>query len=144
MIADAGGPKVGKPNWPQGGIAQALNDYLSPGNWTKRVDRFMTMYESEFGVANLVDGFASKIENFAVIYMSQRIVPDKSKRARAKLASHHVRGAARECAQLFVDTLTHSRRSGARIEAVGPGPAVTSPGDSIMSLDMALAAAELL
>jgi hypothetical protein len=143
VIADAGGSKVGKPYWPQGGVAQALNDYINPANWTKRVDRFMTMYESEFGVANLVDGFASKIEDFAVAYMIQRIVPDKSTRARAKLASYHVRGAARECAHLFVDTLTHSRSSGARIEAVGPGPAVTPPGDSIMSLDMALAAADL-
>ena len=129
VIATSSSTAVTAPVFAAGkGLADALQDYLSPGTpspqWKGRAKTFLTMNGGTFdrsgaltnGTA-LVASFAPKIQVFACNYLASRVKDGKATYALAKAAASHVIPASQEVAEAFVDALTDSAKAGDKIEA---------------------------
>lgn len=132
-------------------ITDALQTYLSPNapstEWNERATRFLQMYGvtpplSTADKAELVSRLASKIEDFSVWYLANRLrQASKLKSSDVRAAATHIAGAAQEVAEIFVDALlyTHDHPS-QHIQSQGKGPAPSPAGKPNAAL-LALAAA---
>jgi len=110
------------------GIADTLQDYLTPGKpgaeWKGRATTFLMMNGAFFNLTGslanrtvLIAGFASQIETFACQYLASRAADGKIAPADLTTATDHVKPAAQEVAETFVDALDDSHKTGAKIEA---------------------------
>ncbi|BAZ03256.1 hypothetical protein NIES37_72690 (plasmid) [Tolypothrix tenuis PCC 7101] len=121
------------------GIADALSDYLpltSTSQWSTRASRFATALGAKVSTAGIinittiVDQLTPKLYDFAVWYAATRWVPSGELLGNAAVnACKHMKGAAREVATVFVNTLSKSIASPSLpIQASRPFPAPTAVG----------------
>jgi len=121
------------------GIADILQDYLSPGTtgkeWTERARTFLTMFGAIFASGALINRpamvkkFASQIGSFACQYLASRLADKKITFPQFKAATDHVNPASEEVAETFVDALDDCQKTGAKLEAKRfPAVKPASPG----------------
>ncbi len=135
------------PVFPLGkGIADVLQDYLSPGKpgseWKDRATTFLKMHGGVFNTsasltnrAALITKFASKIETFACQYLAARAKDGRITTAAFKAAADHVIPSSQEVGETFVDALDDCHMTGAKLDAKRfPAPKAAVPGACSMLL----------
>jgi hypothetical protein len=141
VVGRGGGDKVVPPAIPPGkGIADILEDYLTPGTpareWKERAKTFLKMQGGKLDAAgnvtnksSIVKDAASQIESFACQYLAQRADDHRITEPQLIAATDHIRPASEEMAQAFFDALEDSAKSGNKIEAKKfPSPKPKAPG----------------
>ncbi len=151
LEGDAGGYLVacgsdpgGAPQWNNGGIADALANYLPAGptkEWSTRAARFATALGatvSPAGITNtpdFIDKISKQLYDFAVWYAATRWIPSGELLGpAAEKACTHMQGAAREVAIVFTAILSRSIKSGGILQAAAPYPVPLAPGKCESSL----------
>lgn len=133
-----------------GGIADAFERYLGltqpSTEWLERAKTFLAIYGGRLSGAtlsnraDLIDRFSGQIESFAENYIALRFANKDVTAGRLRSAAVHLKGCAREVAEVFVDALVFSATHGSvEISARRPVPAPSPPGSSNLKL-LALAA----
>ena len=145
LEGDAGGYLVaastpgGAPAYGSGtAIADALATYLpirSDAEWRTRAARFAQSLGATVGAAGvankaaMIDRLANKIYDFAVWYAVTRWIPSGELKGNNALAAcAHMKGAAREVATVFVDTLGRAIAGRRPLQAAAPYPRPSAPG----------------
>jgi hypothetical protein len=108
-------------------IADALKDYLindKGGDWTNRVSIFKKMIGGDVDDTKLTNYLANKIEDFAENYLIIRKTSNPS--VNLHEASAHLKGAAKEVAEIFVNILNQPCSD--RISVSGKDPNPTPKG----------------
>jgi hypothetical protein len=141
VVASGSSSALTAPIFPAGkGLADALQDYLSPGTpssqWKVRAKTFLTMNGAAFDPSGtltnrsaLVASFAPKIQAFACNYLASRVKDGQVTYGTAKAAASHVIPASEEVAEAFIDALDDSSKTGDKIEAKRfPSPKAAKAG----------------
>ncbi len=140
VVGRGSSTSVVAPTVPAGkGIADMLNDYLSPGSpgseWTSRATTFMQMHGGTFDASNnpsnrsaLIAKFAPQIATFACQYLASRLADGKFTAAQLAAATKHVTPCSEEVAETFVDALDRCHKTGATLRGAAPFPAPKPAG----------------
>ncbi len=114
-------------------LSDALQDYLTPfassPSWNARATTFLSMNGGTFDASNnltnrtaLITAFSKKFVIFACNYLVSRAKDGKLPFDKAKAAVDHIIPASQEVAEVFVDALDDSHKTGDKIEGKKPFP----------------------